>query len=107
MLEAAKDVREFISGTTFHYYQKDKKIRLAVERSIEIIGEAASKISKEFRDTHPDIAWKSIIGQRNVLIHEYGEVKHERIWAVASQRVPELITKLESLIPKPPESETV
>ena len=87
---------------TFHHYQQDKKLKLAVERSIEIIGEAAARVSKEFRDAHPEISWKGIIGQRNVLIHEYGEIRHERVWAVITQRIPELITILDRLIPTPP-----
>ena len=102
MLEAAKTVQEFTGSLTFHHYQQDKKMKLAVERCIEIIGEAASKVSKEFRDGHPEIPWKGVIGQRNVLIHEYGEIKHERIWAVATQRIPDLIKVLNSLVPSPP-----
>jgi uncharacterized protein with HEPN domain len=106
MMEAAKTVRDFTSGLTFHSYQQDKKLRLATERAIEIIGEAAARVSREFRDAHPEILWKGIIGQRNVLIHEYGEIKHERIWAVATQRIPELIRLLDPLIPVPPKSGT-
>jgi uncharacterized protein with HEPN domain len=103
--EAAKSVRDFTNGLTFHYYHQDKKVKFAVERSLEIIGEAASRVSNEFRDAHPEISWKGIKGLRNVLIHEYGGIKHERIWAVATQRIPELIKLLESLIPTPPKSE--
>lgn len=106
MLEAAKSVREFTSGLTFHYYQQDKKVKFAVERSLEIIGEAASRVSNEFRDAHPEISWKGIKGLRNVLIHEYGEIKHERIWVVATVRIPELIIMLEKLIPPAPKLET-
>ena len=107
MMEAAKTVREFTSGLSFQSYERDKKLRLAVERSIGIIGEAAAKVSKEFRESHPEITWKGIIGQRNVLIHEYGEIKHERIWAVATNRIPELIKALEPLIPVLPDPESV
>lgn len=105
MLDAAKTVRDFTRGLTFHHYQQDKKLKLAVERAIGIIGEAATRVSKEFQDAHPEISWKGIIGQRNVLIHEYGEIKHERIWGVATQRIPELIKVLEPLIPAPPKPE--
>jgi uncharacterized protein with HEPN domain len=106
MLEAAKTVLGFTANVTFHHYQQDKKLKLAIERSIEIIGEAASRVSKEFREAHQEISWKGIIGQRNVLIHEYGEIKQERIWAVATQRLPDLIKLLEPLIPAPPKSES-
>lgn len=107
MLDAARAVKEFVSNRKYYDYQKDRMLRNAVERNIEIIGEAASHVSDAFRKAHPDIPWKSIIGQRHVLIHEYGEIKHERIWVVASERIPELIALLEPLLPSnlPPETE--
>src|SRR5665647_2004225 len=80
MLDAARAVREFVSSRTYDDYQKDRMLRGAVERHIEIIGEAANHVSEDFQKVHPDIPWRSIIGQRHVLIHEYGEIKHERVW---------------------------
>ena len=58
MLEAAKTVLDFTRDLTFYDYQRDKMLKLAVERSIEIIGEAASRVSKEFREAHPEISGK-------------------------------------------------
>lgn len=72
-----------------------------------VIGEAAKKVSGGFKDTHPEIPWNSIIGQRNVLAHEYGEVLLERIWIVATERIPELIRLLDPLIPSPPKIDTL
>ena len=69
---------------------------------MEIIGEAANRISDSFQKKHSEIPWKSIIGQRNILIHEYGEIKDERIWAVVTKHIPELIQFLELLIPTSP-----
>jgi uncharacterized protein with HEPN domain len=104
MLDAAKAVREFVQSRSYKDYQMDRMLRSAVERNIEIIGEAARHVSDAYQETHPEIPWKSIIGQRNILAHEYGEVKHERIWAVASGRIPELISQFEKLMPEvPPE----
>ncbi len=51
------------------------------------------------RATHPEIPWQQIIGQRNVLAHEYGEIRHERIWLVVRHHIPELIRSLEPLLP--------
>jgi len=106
MLDAAKTVREFTSGVTINQYMQDRKLQLAVERAIEIIGEAARRISDEFKTTHPAIPWKGIVGQRNVIAHEYGEIKQERMWSIATSRIPELIALLEPLIPTPPKTET-
>jgi len=74
-------------------------LRAAIERHIEIIGEAAGRVSPSFRDAHPEIPWRRIIAPRNVLAHEYGEVKHELMWRVATVHVQELIAKLEPLTP--------
>ncbi len=106
MLEAARNAQEFTTGATYHQYLQEKKLRLAVERAVEIIGEAATKVSKKFRDAHPEIPWQMIINQRHVIVHEYGELEDELIWKVATAFAPELIEKLEKLIPPlPPETE--
>ncbi len=97
MLDAAQAVREFVVGKTAHDYLADRMLRAAVERQIEIIGEAARRVSNELREAHPEIPWHAIIGQRNILAHEYGEVRHEKVWGVATDRIPELIRVLESM----------
>jgi uncharacterized protein with HEPN domain len=99
MLDAALAIRQFVAKKTFEDYTSDRILRGAVERHIEIIGEAARNVSAGFRDKHPEIPWSKIIAQRHVLAHEYGEVKHERIWAVATVHLTELIGKLQLLIP--------
>jgi uncharacterized protein with HEPN domain len=99
MLQAAKEARDFVQGATFHRYQSDKMMRRAVERQIQTIGEAAARISKPFREKHAEIPWNLIIGQRNVLVHDYGEILDERIFRVATEKIPELIAVLEKLLP--------
>jgi uncharacterized protein with HEPN domain len=102
MLDAARLVREFTTGVTQDEYLEDRKLQLAVERALEIIGEAARLVSSTFKANHAEIPWKVIIGQRNVLAHEYGEINQERIWLVVTGRIPELIGLLEPLLPPPP-----
>ncbi|HEX9654404.1 MAG TPA: HepT-like ribonuclease domain-containing protein [bacterium] len=57
---------------------------------------------QKLKQNHPEIPWDRIIAQRNVLAHEYGEVLLERIWLVATERIPELLKMLDPLIPTPP-----
>lgn len=102
MREAAREVLEFLQGVSYARFASDKMLRYAVERQIHVIGEAARRVSSDFRERHPAIPWKSIIGQRNVLAHEYGEILVERIWRVAIERLPELVRLLDPLIPAPP-----
>ncbi|MFH1875100.1 MAG: HepT-like ribonuclease domain-containing protein [Pseudomonadota bacterium] len=105
MLDAAKTVCDFTKNINYHQYENDRKMQLAVERAVEIIGEAARRVSKDFQKTHSEIPWKGIIGQRHILAHEYGEIKQERMWILVSKRIPELIKLLEPLIPNEPNTD--
>jgi len=106
MLTYAREIGQTVSGMTFEDYMADDGRRLATERRLEIIGEAARNVSPAFRDAHPEIPWRQIVGLRNALAHEYGEIRQERVFAVVTDRIPALITALEPLIPPlPPEPE--
>jgi len=99
MREAASDVMEFIEDVTYARFCTDKMLRYAVERRIEVMGEAAQHVSEAFKEKHPEIPWRQIIGQRNILAHEYGEILVDRIWQTAKENIPELISLLDPLIP--------
>jgi uncharacterized protein with HEPN domain len=101
MLTAARAAVDFTRGRTLAEYEADLLLRSAVERQIEIIGEAARRVSKKFMEAHREIPWRPIQAQRHVLAHDYGEIKHDRIWRVAETHLPELITLLEPLVPAP------
>jgi uncharacterized protein with HEPN domain len=98
MLNAARAVQAFIAGRTFADYQADLLLRSAVERQIEIIGEAAREVSEELKAAHPEIPWRPIMAQRHVLAHEYGAIDNALIWKVATVHIPALIGQIEPLI---------
>lgn len=100
MLMAAKAVSAFVAGKTLDEYRRDLLLRSAVERQIEIVGEAARCVSKGRREAMPQIPWSGIIAQRHVLAHEYGEILDERVWRVATMHVPSLILHLLPLVPR-------
>jgi uncharacterized protein with HEPN domain len=75
-------------------------LRYAVEHQLMIIGEAAAHISVGYQELHPEIPWAQIVGQRNVLAHEYGEILVERIWLTVTKSLPELLIMLEKLLPE-------
>lgn len=77
----------------------------AVERSIEIIGEAARRVTTEYQDGHPEIPWREIIGQRNILAHEYGQIDHNVLYKTVKEDIPTLISQLQNLLPLPDEIE--
>lgn len=101
--EASLDIIEFTSERTFHEFESDKMARYAVERQILVIGEAAKGLSNALRAKTPDIPWSAIIGQRNILAHEYGEILVERVWRVAKDHIPELLKQIQPFIPDVPE----
>jgi uncharacterized protein with HEPN domain len=106
MLEAARAVVDFTESLTLEEFLaagRDRQItRLAVERKLEILGEAARRVSSHFRNEHAEIPWKETVGLRNVISHEYDKVNYTEIYRIVRERVPELITLLEPLVPSPP-----
>lgn len=81
----------------------DPQFRLAVERLIEIVGEAARKVSREGQGSHPQIPWQKIVQQRHVISHDYDGLDYHAIWRVVTIHIPALIPQLEAIVPQPPE----
>ncbi|MGD9413084.1 MAG: DUF86 domain-containing protein [Desulfobacterales bacterium] len=80
MLAASKEAMEFAAGKTRQNLQKDRIRVLAIIKSIEIIGEAASKVTEEFKSENKYIPWNDIISMRNRLIHAYFDVDLDIVW---------------------------
>jgi uncharacterized protein with HEPN domain len=80
ILIAARRAREFSAGLTGEEFEQSALHQDAITRTLEIIGEAASRISRETRAAHPEIPWGDIIGMRNRLIHEYFRVDLAKVW---------------------------
>lgn len=102
MLTAARAVQSFVAQRSFAEYENDLLLRSAVERQVEIIGEAVRGISESFKTAHPEIPWRPIMAQRHRLAHEYGEIDNKLIWTVATIHVAKLIEQIEPLVPTPP-----
>jgi uncharacterized protein with HEPN domain len=82
----------------FSRFEEDELIQVWIVHHLAIIGEAASKISDDFKSTHPDISWGGMIGMRHVFVHGYFETNNEIIWKVVEQDLPTLKAQLEKLI---------
>jgi uncharacterized protein with HEPN domain len=99
MEDAAGDIADFTAGKSFDDYLANKQLRMAVERGFEIVGEALTQLRK----IDPAVAeaihdWQAIIGFRNVLIHGYAVVKHEKTWDIVQTELPVLRRQLQKLL---------
>lgn len=100
MLVAARDAVVFAQDLSYQEFASDRRTQLSVIKSIEIIGEAASRIDRELRQQHSAIAWQDIVGMRNRLVHGYFDIDLRLVWDTAQNDLPELISQLESLVPQ-------
>ena len=97
IIDCIFDINEFTNEVEFFEFEKDKMRKLAVERQLEIIGQAANKISDDTQKIMKSIPWRNIIGLRNKLAHDYGEVLAERIWTISKISISELLKELENV----------
>ena len=99
MREAARDCIEFVKAATYDEFCADRMMHSAVERRLEILGEAAGRVSEGFQLSHPGIPWKEIKAIRVVLAHRYGDVNLHELWQAVQRDLPDLLPKLDVLIP--------
>ena len=97
---AAKRAIEFTVGLSQDDFFRDEKTQSAVVYQIQIIGEAARRVSAETRQAHP-IDWTNIVGMRNRLVHDYSRIDVGIVWDIVSNDLPSLIAAVEPLVPPP------
>ncbi|TAM47315.1 MAG: DUF86 domain-containing protein [Gammaproteobacteria bacterium] len=102
MLDTARRAQELAAGVSYDALMADIRTRYALERALEIIGEAARRVSPTLRAKHPEIPWKGILGFRNVLAHEYGEIDYRRLHTIATEKIPALISALQQILGEQP-----
>jgi uncharacterized protein with HEPN domain len=107
MLRSAQTLRGFTAGLSRETFDQQEVVRLAAERCIEIIGEAARGVTPPGRAALPEIEWGAIVATRHILAHQYDEVDHDRIWRIVTVHAPALIAALKPVLdanPPGPES---
>jgi uncharacterized protein with HEPN domain len=96
MLDAAHEALHYGAGKTAHDLQGNRVLALALIRCIEIIGEAASRVSAEVKAGHPEVPWADIVGMRNRLVHAYFEIDLAMVCDTLTVDLPPLIAQLEA-----------
>ncbi len=100
MLLAARDAVEFARGLTYAEFEYSRLHQNAIVKSVEVIGEAVSRLSLEIKDAHSEIAWREIVGMRNRLMHVYFDIDVGLVWDTVQNDLPALIAQIESLVPE-------
>ena len=101
MLESSKIALDYVLGKSWDDFYENIQCQDAVVRRIEIIGEAARRLSQETRDNHPQIPWREITSMRNLVIHEYDVVDIGQVWDTVQNKIPPLIEELKKIVPPP------
>ena len=106
MLDAAREAVSFARGRTRGDLDTDRQLVLSLVKDIEIVGEAATRVSEPARRRLPEMPWERIVGMRNRLVHAYFDVNLDIVWKTVREDLPELIALLEPAIPSdPPEAD--
>jgi uncharacterized protein with HEPN domain len=98
IIAEAEEACAFAHNVSFAQFVGDRKTAKAIIRSVEVIGEAASAVSNELRQSHTDIPWKQIVGMRNRLIHAYFDIDYRTVWQTVKENLPPLIAKLKEIV---------
>ena len=97
MLARTRRVLAKTAGVDWEQFRDDEDLHDIAERSISILGEAASKVSADFRLAHPEIPWASATGMRHKIVHDYFEVSYRVLWSVIRDELPSLEQALDEL----------
>ena len=98
MQNAIELIIEFTMQTDLDGFLHDRKTQLSIERLLEILGEAANYITPELKANYPDVPWRQITDLRNVVSHQYFQVRVEVVWDVATQNIPVLARQIQRIL---------
>ncbi len=98
ILDAAQEALGFVKDRRRDDFEKDRILVLALIKEVEIIGEAASRISAGMKARHPQIPWAMITGMRNHLIHVYFDIDFDLLWKTITEDLPPLASEIEKVL---------
>lgn len=103
MLQAIDNIEEFKAGLDYETFNSQKVVFFALVKNVEIVGEAAYMLTKEFRQNHPEVPWDDITGMRHVLVHDYYRITPARVWDTINNDIAQLRPLIEQFIKELPD----
>ncbi|GAB3734435.1 HepT-like ribonuclease domain-containing protein [Spirosoma lituiforme] len=102
MMEAIDAIKEYTAGLDYESFLKNRMARDAVVRNVQVLGEAANRVPKPFRDQHTTIEWMRIIRTRHILVHDYFGLDYEIMWRIITVHLPPLQQAINSILDSNP-----
>jgi uncharacterized protein with HEPN domain len=99
MLQASRKALEYVRDLNEEQFQASSLYQDAILRQLTIVGEAAKRVSVEFRVTHHEVPWRQVAGFRDVVVHDYSRVDLQEVWRIVQEDLPTLVILLEPLVP--------
>lgn len=99
MLIYARKALIFCEASTLEQFMSDDMLQSATLHVLQIIGEAANKVSADYQNSHPEIPWQKIINLRHRLVHDYPRIELPKVWKIVQSEIPSLIAELQKLVP--------
>ena len=97
MLDVARQAVAKVQGKTRRDFDADENLRLALAHLLQVIGEAARRVSQPCQDAHPAIPWNAVMGMRHKIVHDYMSLDEDVVWDTAARELIPLISELEKL----------
>lgn len=101
MLDHAREAADLVKNRSRQDLDEDRLLNLALVRLVEVVGEAATRVSSSCRSAHPELPWPQIIALRNRLIHGYDAINFDMLWQILTAEFPALVGALEKILNPP------
>ena len=98
MLDAAHEARQLLQGQSMEAFMRDRSTQLAIDKLVQIVGEAANNVTSGYRAANHQIPWTDMIGMRHRLVHVYYETDLNILWGTVVDNLPPLIAELEKML---------
>ena len=94
--------QDFVAGSSLDAFKSDRRTFYAVTRCLEIVSEAARRLSQDIRDRHPELPWRAIMGAGNIYRHDYDNVEEEFVWRTVALNLAPLLIVVEAELARLP-----
>ena len=99
IVQAGQLILQFAQGLSRDQLASDLRTQSAILYQIAIMGEATKRLSRQFREQHPEVPWDDIAGMRDIVAHQYDRIDLDIVWQVIQRNIPELLNVLVTLLP--------